>query len=351
MAALTFYEAASREDPYNIEATRSLAFLQLRLGNLKEGWGTESLRLENKTFKAQQKLNVPFWNGENLLGKSLLITFEEGIGDQILQASMLHSVLSKETSYLIACEERLVPLLQRSFPLASAKSYQNIIVDNIKLDYQIPAINLGKHVRPYFSSYPQKQVSFIKPNDKLCKLYREKYIKKFKSHPLVGVTWNSNSSGYKKSKSLTLEGLQPIFDRAQMNLVSLQYGPVSKKLDEFEKKTGTHIYCDDTVDQLKDLEAFFAQVSAMDLVITISNTTAHVAGALGIPTWLILPRGAGEIWYWFTERSDSPWYPSVKLFRQKSSVGAHTEWWSDAVDEIASSLPSWLNSLSKESSP
>jgi hypothetical protein len=136
-----------------------------------------------------------------------------------------------------------------------------------------------------------------------------------------------------------------------MNLVSLQYGPVSKKLDEFEKKTGTHIYCDDTVDQLKDLEAFFAQVSAMDLVITISNTTAHVAGALGIPTWLILPRGAGEIWYWFTERSDSPWYPSVKLFRQKSSVGAHTEWWSDAVDEIASSLPSWLNSLSKESSP
>ena len=136
-----------------------------------------------------------------------------------------------------------------------------------------------------------------------------------------------------------------------MNLVSLQYGPVSGTLNEFEKETGVQVYLDDTVDQLKDLETFFAQVSAMDLVITISNTTAHVAGALGIPTWLILPRGAGEIWYWFTERTDSPWYPSVKLFRQTSSVGAHKEWWSEPVDAIASSLSKWLNSRAKEPSP
>jgi ADP-heptose:LPS heptosyltransferase len=86
---------------------------------------------------------------------------------------------------------------------------------------------------------------------------------------------------------------------------------------------------------LTDLDGFAAQVAALDLVITISNTTAHVAGALGVPCWVLLPSGLGENWYWFLDRDDSPWYPSVRLFRQ-SEPGV----WTDVINNVGAAFVS-----------
>ncbi len=90
------------------------------------------------------------------------------------------------------------------------------------------------------------------------------------------------------------------------------------------------------MDSSGDLDMFAAQVAAMDLVISISNTTVHMAGAIGVPVWAMVPTGPGAHWYWFRDRTDSPWYPSLRIFRQ-----ARPGDWSNAVADVAAKLNQW----------
>ena len=96
------------------------------------------------------------------------------------------------------------------------------------------------------------------------------------------------------------------------------------ELNEFETETGLKIFTDKDINPSGDLDNFAAQVASMDLVITISNTTAHMAGALGVPIWNILPTGPGRLWYWFLSGSTSPWYKSMRLFRHAYNEGWKT---------------------------
>ena len=97
---------------------------------------------------------------------------------------------------------------------------------------------------------------------------------------------------------------------------------------------------DESIDSMKDLDTYAAQVAAMDIVITNSNTAAHVAGALGIPTWVIVPRlGTGILqWYWFCRGSKSSWYENMRIYRQ-------TDWhsWTQVIDRVASDLGEFLD--------
>jgi ADP-heptose:LPS heptosyltransferase len=96
---------------------------------------------------------------------------------------------------------------------------------------------------------------------------------------------------------------------------------------------GVAVYQDAEIDSLKDLDGFAAQVAAMDLVISVSNTTVHFAGALNVPVWTLLSAGLGLLWYWFRDREDSPWYPSMRLLRQQ-----HLGDWGDVIARAAVEL-------------
>ena len=97
-------------------------------------------------------------------------------------------------------------------------------------------------------------------------------------------------------------------------IVDLQYGDSDMDRAQFEAETGVSVIRDKEIDALKDLDGFAAQVDAMDLIVSISNTTVHVAGALGVPAWVLLPNA--PMWRWMIDRDDTPWYPLVRLFRQ-----------------------------------
>ena len=117
---------------------------------------------------------------------------------------------------------------------------------------------------------------------------------------------------------------------------------------------GVEIYQDPEIDPMGDLDDFFAQVAALDLVISTSNTTVHVAGSQNIPCWVLLPWGRGALWYWFLERSDSPWYPSVRLYRQPRPEGGPEgskmpdppggPWWTEAAARVGADLKAWVDS-------
>jgi ADP-heptose:LPS heptosyltransferase len=121
-----------------------------------------------------------------------------------------------------------------------------------------------------------------------------------------------------------------------ITFVSLQYGPHSTDIEAARKRTGANIVIDSTIDSSGDLDGFAAQVAAMDLVISVSNTTVHMAGALARPVWVLTPTGPGAHWYWFRERADSPWYPAARLFRQDTRGS-----WEEPVAAVTRELQQW----------
>ena len=119
--------------------------------------------------------------------------------------------------------------------------------------------------------------------------------------------------------------------RTETVFVNLQYGDCADALDFVERDWGAPVHVDPDVDQMVSLDDFAAQIDALDLVITTSNTTAHVAGALGKPVWVVLPDKAG--WRWSRERTDSLWYPDARLFRQVAG-----EDWATVLSRVGKEL-------------
>ena len=115
-----------------------------------------------------------------------------------------------------------------------------------------------------------------------------------------------------------------------VKFISLQYGDVEEEINALPPEQS--ILYDPCVDPLKDLDTFAAQVAVCDLVITIGNNTVHMAGALGVPTWVILGDNPG--WCWLLDREDSPWYPSVRLFRQQEQEN----WQEEVLNRVSTAF-------------
>jgi hypothetical protein len=155
---------------------------------------------------------------------------------------------------------------------------------------------------------------FLQADAAISAAYRSRLGGLAGGRPCIGLSWRSSNVAYGAQKSLALTDLAPLLQaRPDLFWVDLQYGDTAAE----RAAAGVELWRDPAVDPLQDLDAAASQVAALDLVITSSNTTAHLAGALGVPTWLLLPApGFGLLWYWQLDREDSPFYPSVRCFRQ-----------------------------------
>ena len=344
-SARVCYELAVRLNRDYLKTLKSYGCALLRNTQLEEGWDILSERIYNKNFSNLRPGNTPIWKGEDISKKTLYVFFEEGLGEHILQASMIGSIIPSAKKCIVECAKRLVPIIKRSYPNAQVISgtEKKDVLDALKeADYQIPGINLGSHTRRDLKSFSQKQSGFLSANKEISDKFRNKYKAMANGKRIIGVNWISGSSNHGKYKSIDLNELLPIIEKQDVFPVSLQYGPVSEELKKFAIKTGHEIYFDDSFDQIKDLEQFFGQINAMDLVVSISGTTVHAAGSLGVPTWLMIPSGRGALWYWFTKGTHSPWYPSVRLFRETSPPDTGTPWWPTVIDNVDKELSVWL---------
>ena len=134
-----------------------------------------------------------------------------------------------------------------------------------------------------------------------------------------------------KEKNTTLENWAPILSQKDCFFINLQYGNTEQEIRKYCSSTGTLIYTDQEINPLKNLDDFAAQISALDLVISISNTTVHMSGALGKKVWTLLPYVPD--WRWMLKREDTPWYPNMKLFRQSQMHD-----WRDVFQRVSLSL-------------
>ena len=353
--SLPFYEKAKILDPGYIKSAIAIGHLRLLFGQLEQGWSELEAQLMDANSIEQQEKKLPFWQGEDLTEKTILIFFTADLGEHILQSSLISELIPKAARVIVKCSSRMVAIFKRSFPSVDVISGEDVerLSDAVSTaDFQFPALHIGKFCRRNFDEFPRRTEGYLKANANLTNTLREKYLKHANGKKIVGVAWHSLNSQIGGFKAIPIEALKPILDTDKILFVSLQYGNITEQLNKLSSSTNIKIYNDDTVDQLVDMDSFFAQVAAMDLVITISNTTAHVAGALAVPTWVMLPRqGLGPLWFWFLERTNSPWYQSVRLFRQQDAGSQESVWWHSVIDDVVKNLKTWITRPSATTNP
>ena len=255
------------------------------------------------------------WNGEPLTGQKILIWGEQGVGDEVLYATMLFDVMALGADVAFEMDARLVPLFERSmtgmkcFPRSTQPDAE---LQNIDFDYQTPIASLGQHLRKNEASFGDG-ASFLRSDKKKTQKFRKKY--KSGNDLIVGIAWYS-SDGRGLSKSMSLMDLKPLFEVSGVQFVDLQYGDKAQERQAFEEATGFNLIHDQDVDQMQSLDDFAAQIAALDLVISVSNTTVHMAGALGVPTLVLL--GSAPMQRWLMDRTDSPWYSCVEVIRKRT---------------------------------
>ena len=325
LGALTRFDEAEvairkaiKMEPNNAQAQIALSILCFYQEKWPEAWENYEARWGLPTMIHRPFTQVK-WLGQPLAGKKLLVWGEQGVGDEVMYASMISDVLMLGAKVTFEMDARLVPLFARSFP--KIKCVARCLkpadyIQNTEFDYQIPIASLGQYLRKDEASFGDGS-RFLLSDKAKTKELRRKY--KVGNNLIIGIAWYS-SDGRGLSKSVPLKALTPLFEVPNIQFVDLQYGDQSAERQAFGKTTGFTLLHDDNIDQMKNIDDFAAQISAVDLVISISNATAHIAGALGVPTWVML--GAAPMQRWLMNRNDCLWYASVELIRQRNEDDA-----------------------------
>ena len=321
--------------PDHAEAHFELSLALLLTGQLREGWEEYEWRWRRPGAEPWRHDFAP-WNGDASTPCRLLLWAEQGIGDHIIYASMIADLVSSPMSIALEVDPRLAPLYRRAFPrLAVLPRRDPSLVNPIDFDFQVPLASLGRWLRLSFESFP-RHGGFLKPDPARVEAYRQR-LGCDQATRIIGISWKSANQEFGRHKSTELADWMGILRTPRARFVDLQYGDTASERGLVEQQAGVRLGHLPDLDLYRDLEGLAALCAACDMVITVSNVTAHVAGALGRPVWQLLPQGNGRLWYWFTGRSDSPWYPSMHIFTQQAPGN-----WGQVFDAVETELAAFV---------
>jgi tetratricopeptide (TPR) repeat protein len=314
--AIAVYRGLLKLRPDDIDAHVNLGGSLLSIGSFAGGWAEYEWRWKRKIEAALWNRPLPQapWNGSRSLPGRLLVWNEQGIGDEILFSSLMPE-LAETLDCVLECDPRLVPLFRRSLPKIEIVARMQPLPDprlsvpNIVA--KAPTGTVAHRLRPDLASFAGKGSAYLVPNAAhmaaLAPRYRGPELK-------IGLAWHTRADR-EQGRSIDLRELEPLLRMPGTRFVSVQYGDHAEALAALKARCGVDILVDPAIDQMKDLDGFAAQLALLDLVITIDSSAAHFAGALGIPCWVLLP--FLPEWRWQRDRSDSIWWKSLRLFRQR----------------------------------
>ena len=318
--------------------------LLLNIGDFARGWRAYERRFDSpKTSVSAHPFPYPRWNGESLADRTLLVHGEQGLGDELMFASCMPDLLAKAQAeggrVIVACAPALQRLFAAAWPQAQVLAHQQMqapaqIGVQTRVDYQLPIGSLALHFRSSAESF-RGQKPYLHADAQRVEAYRAsmatlapRSVKALR----VGVTWGSNPALHHRKaavrathKSIAPRVMLPLASEGAC-FVSLHYRELGRSAAEIPELDPL-----DFSEELVDLAETAALIEAMDLVITVDTSIAHLAGALGKETWLLLMKQAD--WRWGRSSSKCVWYPSVRMFRQ-SVQGA----WAPVIEQVASAL-------------
>jgi len=326
------------------EAHWNMALILLAKGDFARGWRKYEWRFLKKGAN-HPALPYPRWDGSSLNGKTLFVCAEQGIGDEIMFASCLQEIIDSADLCIVECDKRLIPLFFRSFP--KARFLARISTDHPPstelpaADMKIAIGSLPLFLRPDLTSFPQRKSYLLADVQEIDK-WRNRF-KTLETGLKVGISWRGGLGYVRRIRSTTLDQWANLFSIPGIQYINLQYGDCTAELNETREKLGIAIHHFEDADPLKDLDGFAAKIAALDLVISVDNSTVHMAGALGVPVWTFLPFACD--WRWMQEFEDTPWYSTMRLFRQKNPGN-----WDEVFEQVANNLKDMIEEMGRENS-
>jgi Flp pilus assembly protein TadD len=317
------YNKAIALKPDFAEANYHKGMLNLLIGNFEEGWPLHEWRWESGPLKGfARNFLQPLWLGEHsIAGKTILLHYEQGLGDTIQFARYVPMVEALGATVILGVPSNLVSLLR------TLQAKFTLIAEGDALpefDLHCPLMSLPLAFNTTVDSIPTS-VPYLAADAQKQNEWRERIGRKVR--PRIGLAWSGNPQHENDhNRSMALRTLEPLLH------LDCEYHALQKEfrtedraaLAEFTQiRTHEH--------ELNDFADTAALVAELDVIITIDGAVAHLAGALGKAVWILLPRNSD--FRWLTARSDSPWYPTAQLFRQRN-LGD----WKDVIAEVSSEL-------------
>jgi tetratricopeptide (TPR) repeat protein len=324
--AITTLDRVVALKPDDVAAKWNKSLICLGLGRFQDGWPLYEHRWAGAKGLVPRGYAQPRWDGGAVDG-ALMVWGEQGLGDEILHASMLSDVLARTPSLVFEVEPRLAPLFARSFPGVTVIACQKELYAG-KVDAQEPLASLGRFLRRSWQDFPRRDRGYLVADAARVRALRQRLASD--GRRVIGLSWVSKAPVGGASKSARLADFEALLRLPNCRFVDLQYGDTSQERAALARDLGIVVERLADIDNTNDLDGLAALITACDAVVTVSNTTAHLAGALGRPTFVMVPHGYARIWYWFHERSQSPWYPRVEVRRQQSGQP-----WADVVVAVA----------------
>ena len=311
-SARQHFEIATQLEPNNADAAWTMGLLSLQMGDFKKGWEGYERRWQSKTFKSP-KLHTkhPQWErGKGL--KRPLIWCEQGIGDQLLYASLIEALAKEVDEVTVMVDLRLTNLLQRGCRDDNVKFLtHNSRVKMSEHDSHIPIASLGKYfINSVRDIVPYTWTSYVKADpERVARLRKEYGLKE--DDIVVGLSWTSTAPVIGPHKSVPLADFKHILDEPGVKFINLQYGQAQEEGRDFHPSLiTTH------VDTFFDLENVAALMEICNVIISPSCATVHLAGAMGKEVLLL---DANKLWYWNNRAGNqSLWYPNVRIYQREN---------------------------------
>lgn len=323
-----FKSALVLNDNYD-DAKFNLAMEYLSNMDFEEGWKYYEGRSHVKNIINRHKnLNKIYLNSLKSIenDKGILIEGEQGIGDQIIFLSILDDLKNLKNKIYVKVDKRLIPVYQRTFKEYEFISLEEDFEKN-NYAYYLSAASLGGLFRSSIKDFERQKYQYLFSNTTQTQILRN--LVKSDNKLTCGISWKSGNPKIGSQKSIELKHLMKAIDPKKINFIDLQYGDTSQDRKNIKDNLGIDIKKVDQIDNYNDIDGLYSLIDSCDLILTVSNVTAHIAGSLGKRTFLLIPYNLGKIWYWHNNIEKSIWYPSVSIYRQ-SKYGD----WMFAIDQI-----------------
>ncbi|MBC27235.1 MAG: hypothetical protein CMM41_08495 [Rhodospirillaceae bacterium] len=303
-------ERALKLNSEHVFARLNRAQLLLLHGDFINGFAEHEWRLQRRDYR--QKFSVPFWEGECLPNKTIILWAEQGHGDAIQFIRYAKLVKTRVGRVVISCRQSL----QRLFTYVEGVDEVTVGDKPVHADCHAPLMSLPYIFKTQLHTIPS-QVPYISMKKKCCVTVHTQQLK-------VGLVWAGNPDHARDHRrSLPLQAFGPIFSIPGVKFFSFQMGTAAEQISDIKTPL------QNVSDGFDDFYDTACALSDVDLLITVDTSVAHLAGALGVPTWVILD--CVPDWRWQLEREDTPWYPSLRLFRSKGES-------SELIGRIAKAL-------------
>jgi len=315
--------------PDHADSRVERAHILLTQHDFIDGWHDYEWRW-NTAACDSQRLNSdrPVWDGRRFEGR-LLVWGEQGIGDQILHSSMLSDLDRLGQDVVVSADPRLLDIFRRRFPrFEFVRNDQPI---SLSYDAYISMASLGQYFRHSVKNFPLNDREYLIDDESRTRAFREK--SPHVERPIIGLSWSSGNARLGKIRSIDLHNLMSALCAKSASFINLQYGDTSAQLSDLDLTIRDRFIDFPEVDRMKDLDGLLSLIQLCDVVVTISNSTAHLAGALGKEVWLLVPYANGRFWYWYPFEERCLWYPSVKIIPQ-----VHAGSWDEPLATIRHQL-------------